>query len=343
MTEIPAGTKVRFVRPDGVAALVKDAISRNLAGVRDLIQQVGGNVVEVGQNSDGTWPTVTRRPGVRYRWVARYNLSKLPDSTVGAQDGDEITGYASMWIGATVTPPPTDSGGGTTTPPPPPPPTDRVAVITETFTGVTDGAPWPSTRWTPGSKPAGGGATVTGGVGRLVTGTAGSWASTDAVSVRAANVVRDVEIMFDFTIVTADTKASVHLRSDSGVLDSVAGVCLDLTPTNVVLTHVTSGAWTTDVTKAKDHTRGATYRARVIVATQTGGATLIRARTWPTAATEPTTWDIDTATVPAPTTPGYYGFSVPGIGAGAGTVTFDNITVYDRPPTSGSGWGTWSG
>ena len=331
MTEIAPGTKVRFVRPDGVAALVRDAITRNLAGVRDLITQTGGNVVEVPQNPDGSWPLLaTRQPGIRYRWVARYNLSKLPDSTVGAQNGDEISGYASMWI-------------DTTTPPPPPPPTDRVAVITETFTGVTDGAPWPSTRWTPGSKPAGGGATVTGGVGRLVTGTAGSWASTDAVSVRAANVVRDVELAFDFTIVTADTRASVHFRSDSGVLDSVAGVCLDLTPTNVFLNHVTSGVWTTDVTKAKDHTRGATYRARVIVATQTGGATLIRARTWPIAATEPTTWDIDTATVPAPTTPGYYGFSVPGIGAGAGTVTFDNITVYDRPPTSGSGWGTWSG
>ena len=104
---------------------------------------------------------------------------------------------------------------------------------------------------------------------------------------RAANVLRDVELAFDFTIVTADTKASVHLRSNSGVLDSVAGVSLDLTPTNVFLNHVTSGAWTRDVTKAKDHTRGVTYRARVIVATQTGGATLIRARTWPITATAP--------------------------------------------------------
>ena len=61
MTEIPAGTKVRFVRPDGVAALVKDAISRNLAGVRDLIVQSGGNVVEVSQNPDGSWPLLATR------------------------------------------------------------------------------------------------------------------------------------------------------------------------------------------------------------------------------------------------------------------------------------------
>ena len=331
MTEIPAGTKVRFVRPDGVAALVKDAISRNLAGVRDLIVQSGGNVVEVSQNPDGSWPLLaTRQPGIRYRWVARYQPASLPDASVGAVDGDEVTGHASMWVGDTTTPPPTT-------------PAERSPMLAETFTGVADGSPWPAARWTIGAHPAGGGADVYGATGRITTGAAGSWAPADVASVRAVPLLRDLEAVFDFILTTDETRLSVHARSDSGVLDTVNGISVDITPSSVVLAHAAAGAWSTDVTAPKTHARGTTYRARVIVATQTGGATLIRARTWPIAATEPATWDIDTSTVPAPNTPGYMGFTVPGVGSGRGVVTLDNVTVYDRPPTSGSGWGTWNG
>ena len=343
MTEVAPGTKVRFVRPDGVAALVRDAIARNLAGVRDLITQTGGNVVEVPQNPDGSWPLLaTRRPGIRYKWVARYQPTRLPDASVGAVDGDEVTGHASMWVGVAVAP---SAPGDTTTPTTPPPttPVERVPMIAETFTGVTDGSVWPAARWTIGARPAGGGADVYGGAGRITTGTVGSWAPADMASVRAVTLLRDVEAVFDFILTTDETRMSFHARSDSGILDTVNGVSLDVTPSSVVLAHATGGAWSTDVTTPKTHARGTTYRARVIVATQTGGATLIRARTWPTAAAEPTTWDIDTTTVPAPKTPGYTGFTVPGIGAGRGVVTLDNVTFYDRPPADGSGWGTWVG
>lgn len=335
-----------FVQPDGVARLVKDAISRNLLGLRDLIASYGGNVVEVPQNPDGSWPTLSaRRPGVRYRWVARYNPARIPDATVGAVDGDEVGGFSSLWIGAAVTVPPvTDPTPTDPTPTTPPPPPERTAAVAETFTGVTDGSAWPVARWTAGAKPSGGGAVVSGAAGRLTTGTVGSWAPADLVSVRAVQSMRDVEVVADVVLATDDTRLSVHARSDSGILDTINGVAVDVTPTNLVLTHATAGAWTTDVTVPKTHTRGATYRARIIVASQTGGKTLIRARTWPTAATEPAKWDIDTTTVPAPTTAGYVGFTVPGIGAGRGVVTLDNVTIYDRPSTiDGSGWGTWAG
>lgn len=329
MSEVAPGTKVRFVRPDGVAALVKDAITRNLAGVRDLITQTGGNVVEVPQNPDGSWPLLTtRRPGIRYRWVARYQPTRLPDASVGAVDGDEVTGHASMWVGGTTTPPTT--------------PVERVPLIAETFTGVADGSVWPASRWTIGARPAGGGADVYGAAGRITTGAVGSWAPADVASVRAVPLLRDVEAVFDFVITTDETRLAFHTRSDSDVLDTVKGVSVDITPSSVVLAHATEGAWVADVTTPKTHARGTTYRARVIVATQTGGATLIRARTWPTAAAEPTTWDINTTTVPAPNTPGYTGFAVPGISAGRGVVTIDNVTLYDRAPVDGSGWGTWT-
>ena len=53
----------------------------------------GGSDITVKQNTDGSWPTVTtRKTGAHYRWLARYDVTKLPTSGNGAASGDELVG-----------------------------------------------------------------------------------------------------------------------------------------------------------------------------------------------------------------------------------------------------------
>lgn len=52
----------------------------------------GGTDVTVRQNANGTWPTITRGPGLHYRWLCVYDTTKWPTSANGAAAGDELVG-----------------------------------------------------------------------------------------------------------------------------------------------------------------------------------------------------------------------------------------------------------
>src|SRR5690606_5053918 len=89
-------------RPEGVAQRVRDAITDNTLGVRDAILDVVGNTRTVTQHADGTWPKVTRRPWLQYRWLALHQPLAFPTAADGAVDGDEVAGFASTFVGAAI-------------------------------------------------------------------------------------------------------------------------------------------------------------------------------------------------------------------------------------------------
>lgn len=51
-----------------------------------------GTDITIRQNSDGTWPTITRVGGAHYRWLCGYDVTKWPTTTNGAATGDELVG-----------------------------------------------------------------------------------------------------------------------------------------------------------------------------------------------------------------------------------------------------------
>lgn len=59
-----------------------------------------GGDVTITQNSDGTWPTITRAANVHYRWLCAYDVTKWPTTTNGAAAGDELVGPDSTVVPA---------------------------------------------------------------------------------------------------------------------------------------------------------------------------------------------------------------------------------------------------
>lgn len=328
MTLVPPGTHIPFVRPTGVAGLVRAAVVDNVAGVRDAILDVVGNTRDVWQLDDGSWPTITRRSWLSYHWHAAYDPTALPNTSHGARPGDPVHGLVDTYL-----------PGDTNTP------TARPASIVEDFTDSTDGAPWPAVRWAAGLTPTGGGATVSGRAGLIKSGSAGGYAGDDAATVRALNTYSSVEVEFDFTLdAHTDAHFRVNARCDTSSLDMANGVAVAFWHDRVTAGVAADWTYTAAAEASKTHGASVTYRARVVLATQAGGGSLLRVRTWPAGQSEPATWDIDTtlATVPAS---GYLGFVSTGVSAAAANTTrFDSIRVYTAPPTATPAWwGSWAG
>lgn len=336
MTVVPNGTRVPFVRPEGVVPRVRDAITDNTLGLRDAILDIVGNTRTITQNPDGTWPKVTtRRAWLTYRWVVTRQPLVFPTADDGAADGDEVAGFASAFVGAAATP---------TTP------QTRTAAFTETFTGLMNGDPWPATRWTLGQVGAPGGAAVVDGEqGRLVSGRTGGYNGTADMTGVASKMLplRDVELEFTFTLgATTESEIRVNLRTAETDMNLATG--LSIAFSRVLVEATVANAWTYKKvgTVAKTHTPNTPYRARVIVATQANGSTLIRARSWLPSTAEPAGWDVSTTTVePGSSQPGQWGFLTPGIGDPASNaVRVDNITAYTSPDAATTAWwGTWTG
>ena len=87
-----ADTNLRQLVTDVTAA--SSAITTHAQQISTLQGNTGpGSDITVKQNTDGSWPTVTtRKTGAHYRWLARYDVTKLPTSGNGAASGDELIG-----------------------------------------------------------------------------------------------------------------------------------------------------------------------------------------------------------------------------------------------------------
>lgn len=322
-------SQVRVVTAGGLADRVRAAVQTNAAGILDTLAGLLGNARNIDQLPDGSWPTVTRNPRLAYRWCAKHDPARLPTTEDGALPGDEFVGATDAFLpGETVTTPET-----------------RTAALRETFAGVLDGATWPNTRWVTAHNPTGGAVTVTDEVGVLTTGKTGNYDSADTANVRTVTAWRDFEVEFTFTLPNLpDAEVRWVARADKDTLDPANGVVIAFTPTTVKAAHVLDWAYRVDASTTTTHSPGVRYRARIIIATQTSGDTLLRARSWATDGTEPSQWTIDTTLDTIPTAAGFTGMSVPGVGdAVASTVHVDDVTVYTRPAASNpEWWGTWA-
>ena len=56
------------------------------------MKRVNVRDITIKQNSNGSWPTVTRQAGVHYRWLCLYDTTIWPTAANGAAAGDELVG-----------------------------------------------------------------------------------------------------------------------------------------------------------------------------------------------------------------------------------------------------------
>ena len=190
-----------------------------------------------------------------------------------------------------------------------------------TFTGITDGAPWP-VPFVVAKMPTGGSATVTSGEGRLTTGaTVGNWSSTDATAVRHQDQTVNLELVFTVRVVTSGATPSLVLRSDNANLDPMNGLSIPMSGSTLKVAQVTGWSYTDLGSTAASWTPGTAYRVRVSLQ---GGT--IRVRQWAATATEPSTWGVTATTTQTAT--GSWGFVCgPGGTAAAYTAAFDDIVI----------------
>ena len=74
-------------------------INVNIASIQDALAAIAasgsfpaGGDVTIIQNTDGSWPTITRTANVHYRWLCAYDATKWPTTANGAAAGDELVG-----------------------------------------------------------------------------------------------------------------------------------------------------------------------------------------------------------------------------------------------------------
>lgn len=87
-----------IITPTGLANAVRARIDTNAGGLRDTITAITGNTFTVVQNSDGTWPTITRRAWLMYAWRATADPNALPTPTNGAAPGDQLIGFSEAFL-----------------------------------------------------------------------------------------------------------------------------------------------------------------------------------------------------------------------------------------------------
>jgi len=207
-------------------------------------------------------------------------------------------------------------------------------LASDTFTG-SDGSAWSST-WTTGETGnPGGSATIQGNMGRLGTGTNGSYNGLDRTS-RRANIAAgaDVEISGLFKCDATEAYGSVYVRADNA-LDTQTGYSLSLDKTGTLgvgksvayaLTNLGMISFTA--------TAGIVYGFRLRVV-----GTSVQARVWSGA--EPATWDIS-VTDSEISAAGAVGITVGGGAAAAASYFFiDDITITDGASGGGAGTATY--
>ena len=149
------------------------------------------------------WPQGFARVGV----TATTQIASLTSgkANLSALATVALTGKWSDLIGA-----PTSSGGTATT------------LASTAFTGVANGAAWPSP-WTTGQAPTGGSVTVQSERGQLATGTTtGNYSSADGASARYTTQIADFNVLFTFRRV-----GDVHVRF---VARCNTGTAYDISP-----------------------------------------------------------------------------------------------------------------
>ena len=204
------------------------------------------------------------------------------------------------------------------------------STATTTFT-VADGAAWP-TPWVVERVPAGGGATVVSGMGRVTSGSAGGSATADTAAVRYGVAAVDSDVLLTWRPITADPVAAYVARSDAASLAPQAGVIVEVTATALRLVEYTAGTPAVLASAPITAGTGVDYRLRVTVSEQTASA-----RVWPAADPEPVDWGVTSA---IQATQGYQGLTVgSGATAAAQTVAFDDITITSNAGGYGAAYG----
>lgn len=163
---------------------------------------------------------------------------------------------------------------------------------------------------------------MSGGSGRMSTGTSGGYVQDDMISVTCITQTADIDVRFDFMLPVTETPSlNVILRSDAQNLISGNCYSLDIRAGGLSIVEARSWNYATLASASKPLATQTWLSCRVAA---TGG--LIRARIWPVGQAEPTSWDVSTSYGYQKKT-GYWGFSVPGPGeAGGRTVQIDNLT-----------------
>lgn len=324
---VPPGQPVRILTGAGLIARVRDAIIGDLDGMRAVLLAHMGNTVTVTQNSDGTWPVITRREWLVYRWRSiDGHHETLPTSEHGAEAGDEYPALASAFLpGAVLTTPET-----------------RTATFIEDFSGVADGDPWPSSRWVPHPAPDGGGAAVRGERGRLTTGNRGDYNYLDGAGVSVSGARGDVEVLFSWAFVAGGQELRVPVRATlEGLpgepLSLRGGLMIGLRDGTIRIVQANEWAYTTLATGGGSLPDSGW--CRVVVRNLDTDRVLVRARVWPMTGTEPSGWTVETVASGAPRQ-GLVAFIAPA-GQVAGTrsvVDIDAVRLFDRAPATNPEW-----
>ena len=210
------------------------------------------------------------------------------------------------------------------------PPPAASSTATTTF-ALADGAAWP-TPWVVERVPAGGGATVVSGMGRLTSGATGGSANADYAAVRYGTDVVDSDVLLTWRPITDSPVLAYVARSDAASLAPTAGVLVEVTVSAVRVVEYTAGTPAVLTSAPITATTGTDYRLRVAVSGQT-----VQARVWPAANSEPSEW---TATADVAAAAGYQGLTVTsGAAAGAQTVAVDDITITSNAGGYGAAFG----
>lgn len=188
-------------------------------------------------------------------------------------------------------------------------------IFSDQFTGA-NGAAW-SSSWTTGYTAAGATAQQQSGRGVLTSGTTAPGLITRRYTAQIGNF----HLLTQVSITQAAALLSLVFRAAQADLDGVNAYALRFWTDQLTLVKF-DASWneTTIKTAPKAHTAGTQYWLRVIVS-----GSSIRARSWATSLSEPSSWDVD-ATDTARTT-GYFGWSLTGYQTGARAATIDQLTV----------------
>ena len=204
------------------------------------------------------------------------------------------------------------------------------STATTTFT-LPDGAAWP-TPWVVERVPAGGGATIVSGMGRLTSGATGGSSNADYAAVRYGADVVDSDVLLTWRPITANPVLAYVARSDAASLAPTTGFLVEVTVSTLRIVEYTGGTPAVVASAPITAATGTDYRLRVAVADQT-----VQARVWPAADPEPVDWAV-TAEITAGS--GYQGLTVTsGAGAGAQTVAVDDITITSNAGGYGAAFG----
>lgn len=317
-----AGFPFRVVTWDRIDDAVESAVLTAGGKTRRAVQSMIDLALQAGGGAGGGLSGAAKTELVAVR--------RRPDAAEAAPTaanwGPRPTGYGAVFaIGAYPAPDDAQPGDLHFLPPP-----AASTTATTTFTAP-DGAAWPSP-WVVERVPAGGGATVTSGWGRLASGSTGGSASADTAAVRYGQTVVDGDLLAMWRPITAGPVWAYVARSDTASLAPQFGVRVEVDEAAVRVVEFNAGTPTVTATAAFAATTGVDYRLRAVVSGQT-----VQARVWPAADPEPTSWLVE---APIAATQGYQGLTVTSAaGPEQQVVAFDDITITSNVGGYGAAYG----